>query len=133
MTAQVRLADGQAYVEGRSSAKAQELLKAAKGREGEVLTTSFGYIVPKDILTADVGEDLGEIEAEEKRKAEEEEAARLAEIAAQKPFDPSTASVTEVNDYLGSASEDERTRVLAEEKAGKNRVTIVGSDEEGAK
>lgn len=133
MTAQVRLADGQAYVEGRSEAKAQELLTAAKGREGEVLTTSFGYIVPKDILTEELGEDLGEIDAEEKRKAEEEEAARLAEIEANKPFDPSTASVNEVNEYLQSATEDERTRVLAEEKAGKNRVSIVGSDEEGAK
>lgn len=133
MTAQVKLAKGQAFVEGRSEAKAQELLSAAKGRESEVLTTSFGYIVPEDILTGETKEDLGEIDAEAQRKAEEEEAARKAELEAAKPFDPSKANVDEVKEYLSGATEDERARVISEEKAGKNRTSIVGTDEEGAK
>lgn len=133
MTEKLELAEGQTFVEGRSEAKAQELLEAAKGREDEVYTTSFGYIVPADILTSEVKDEIKDIDAEAEAKAAEEEAARQAEIEAAKPFDPSAASVPEVQEYLSGADEAERNRVLAEEKAGKNRVTIVGNDEEGAK
>lgn len=133
MSAKVKPAEGQVFVEGRSEAKARELLEAAKGRESEVFTTSFGYLVPESILTNEVEDEIKDIDAEAEAKAAEEEAARQAEINAAKPFDPSTASVPEVQAYLAGADEAERDRVLAEEKAGKNRVTIVGSDEEGAK
>lgn len=133
MTAKVELAEGQEFIEGRSEEKARELLKAAKGRESEVLTTSFGYIVPKGLLTAEVKEDVKEIEERQAREAAEKAAAEQAELEKLKPFDPTEASVPEVRDYLSGADEDERKRVLAEEKAGKNRVSIVGSDEEGAK
>lgn len=111
MTAKVEVAAGQTFIEGRSEAKARELLTTAKGREAEVLTTSFGYIVPTDILSAeDKDEDKDEDKAEK--------------------FDPSAASVAEVQEYLEGADEDERKRVLDAEAAGKNRVTITG---EGAK
>ena len=41
-------------------------------------------------------------------------------------FDPSEHTVAEVNTYLGSASEDERARVLAAEQADRNRKGITG-------
>lgn len=142
MTAQVKLAEGQAFVEGRSTAKARELLDAAKeaGREGEVLTTSFGYIVPKELVGGDA-----KAEADEAAKAAEvaaaEEAAKAAE-AAQKAeddgenkaveFDPSEAGVEEVHEYIKGADDAERERVLAAEREGKNRVTVL-REYEGAK
>lgn len=43
------------------------------------------------------------------------------------PFDPSGASVAEVNAYLdGELTDAERTRVLDAERAGKNRSTVNG-------
>jgi len=41
-------------------------------------------------------------------------------------FDPSTKSVTEVNEHLATASDEERERVLAAEREGKNRSTVDG-------
>lgn len=135
MTEKMELAEGQTFVEGRSEAKARELLKAAEahGVENEVYTTSFGYVVPEKILTDKVEDTIEDIADEEKAAAEKEAAERQAEIDAAKPFNPSEASVAEVQEYLAGADEAERDRVLAEEKAGKNRVTIVGNGEEGAK
>lgn len=43
-------------------------------------------------------------------------------------FDPSAASVAEVNDYLENADEAERTRVLTAEAAGKARKGIIGEE-----
>lgn len=135
MTEKIELAEGQVFVEGRSEAKARELLAAAtaKGVENEVFTTSFGYLVPEAILTDKVEDKVEDIDEEEKAAAAEAAAARQAEIDEAMPFDPSAATVTEVQEYLAGADVAERDRVLAEEKAGKNRVSIVGSDEEGAK
>lgn len=147
MTAQLKLADGQTFVEGRSRETARKLLDAAKdaGREGEVLTTSFGYIVPSEILDgekpdADGGADAAAAEAEAKAKAEADaKAAAEAEADAEaeeentaKEFDPSEADVEEVLSYIEGADEDERKRVFAAEKSGKARVTILRT-EEGAK
>lgn len=42
------------------------------------------------------------------------------------PFDPSEHNGDVVLDYLANADDDERERVLAAERAGKNRKTIVG-------
>ena len=41
------------------------------------------------------------------------------------PFDPSAHNVDAVNEYLSSASEAERHRVLAAERAGKARTTVL--------
>lgn len=48
-------------------------------------------------------------------------------------YDPSKATVDEVNEYLAHADEAERTRVIEAEKAGKNRKGIVdaATPEEG--
>jgi hypothetical protein len=44
------LADGESFVEGRSGATAKALLEAAGDRGLEVKTTSFGYILPTDLV-----------------------------------------------------------------------------------
>lgn len=41
-------------------------------------------------------------------------------------FDPSAHTVEEVNAYLDGVGDNEKQRVLNAEKAGKNRVSIVG-------
>jgi len=43
-------------------------------------------------------------------------------------FDPDEHTVDEVNTYLESASEDEQSRVLAAEEAGKARKGILGDE-----
>jgi hypothetical protein len=48
-----------------------------------------------------------------------------ARLAASGPFDPAEHSVAEVNAYLDSAPDEERTRVLSAEVTGKNRAGIV--------
>lgn len=108
--AQLAVADGHTYVEGRSPATARALLEAAAeaGLENAVKTTSFGYIVPDAVHEAYLAGPADE--DPEGEKAVE--------------FDPSEAKVEEVLEYLAGADEDERARVLAAEVAGKNRVTI---------
>jgi hypothetical protein len=44
------LADGESFVEGRSGATARALLESAGERGAEVVTTSFGYILPTDLV-----------------------------------------------------------------------------------
>lgn len=46
------------------------------------------------------------------------------EQIAEPQFDPSEHTVTEVNDYLADADEAERGRVLAAERAGKDRASV---------
>ena len=48
--ATLNLADGESFVKGRSTGKAQELLELAGDRATEVRTTSYGYVVPTEIL-----------------------------------------------------------------------------------
>lgn len=43
-------------------------------------------------------------------------------------FDPSSATVDQVNAYLADANGEERDRVLAAERAGKARVGVLGTD-----
>jgi hypothetical protein len=131
MAAKVKLADDESYVEGRSSAKAKALLeKAAEaGLEGRVVTTAFGYIVPTGIL--------GDGEA---TSGTHSNVLRDGTVAAQaepgvrpeaaEEFDPSKASVAEVNEYLAGADDIERERVLAAEQNGKARKGI-RADTEG--
>lgn len=46
--------------------------------------------------------------------------------AAAGPFDPSSATVAEVQAYLDGADDAERTRVLEAERAGQARKSLVG-------
>jgi hypothetical protein len=48
-------------------------------------------------------------------------------VAVPEPFDPAGHTVAEVNDYLDYAVPEERDRVLAAERDGKNRAGIVGA------
>jgi hypothetical protein len=62
---------------------------------------------------------------------DEEAEAKLA--AAQAPFDPSDHTVAEVQEYLethGDSPPGEGDRVLAAERAGKNRVSLTGEAED---
>lgn len=153
MTTTPRLADDETYVDGRSSATAQELLKLADaaGLQGSVKTTSHGYIVPTSILPEDFE---GETLTEESRPAVHTEpgtdpdAANVYNVgqapefdtfsAAEgstpaKEFDPSKAKVDEVLDYLNGADDTERERVLAAEEAGKGRSSVLAFTPEGDK
>ncbi|MFE2046365.1 hypothetical protein ACFXAZ_36685 [Streptomyces sp. NPDC059477] len=51
-----------------------------------------------------------------------------ADPAAGAPFDPAVHTGPEVIEYLKAADEDERARVLAAERDGKNRSTVLGAD-----
>lgn len=44
------------------------------------------------------------------------------------PFDPSEHNGPEVIEYLKAADEEERERVLAAERGGKKRTTVLGAD-----
>jgi len=50
MAAKIKLEKGTAYIAGRSSAKAKELIERLGDGEGEIVTTAFGYIVPASIV-----------------------------------------------------------------------------------
>jgi hypothetical protein len=47
----------------------------------------------------------------------------------QQQYDPNDYTVEQVNEYLATASDEEKARVLEAEKAGQGRVGIVGKDE----
>lgn len=49
-----------------------------------------------------------------------------AALATAKPFDPSSATASAVNEYLLTADEGERERVLTAERAGQNRKSVTG-------
>lgn len=51
----------------------------------------------------------------------------IGERGSESDFDPGKHTVEEVNEYLASASAEEKERVLAAEKDGRARSTIVGS------
>ena len=152
MTTIPRLADDETYVAGRSSKRAAELLSLAEtaGLKGSVRTTSHGYVVPSAILTE--GEYEGQTLTEESRPAVHTEPgtdpdpAKVYNVgqapefdtfaADEEPadeFDPSQANVDEVLEYLDGADDTERERVLAAEKDGKARKTVLSYDPEGAK
>jgi hypothetical protein len=111
------LADGEHFVEGRSEAKAKELLALAEaaGLPGQVSTTSFGYIVPAVIF--------GELPATPELPGDDTvpPPAAAAAAADENPegiqFDPSTTTVDGVKEYLAGADDEERARVLAAEAA----------------
>jgi rRNA maturation endonuclease Nob1 len=117
------LKDDETFVEGRSEEKAQELLKRAAvfGLERRVSTTFDGYIVPTKILAE---AEADEAKADPETPAEEE---------AVTEFDPSKATVEEVQSYLDGADDAERERVLAAEAKGKDRKALRPATHEGDK
>lgn len=121
-----KLAEGEAFVSGRSREKARELLAraaAAGVSSDEVRTTSFGYIVPEHILASDVL-DLEDQSEEDQPEEQGEESEEQGEKHPEE-FNPSEATVDEVRDYLENADEEERQRVLAAEAEGKKRKGIL--------
>jgi len=50
MAAKVKLEEGQSFIRGRSSAKAKDLIERLGDKEGQIITTAFGYIVPSSIV-----------------------------------------------------------------------------------
>lgn len=113
MTTTPFVPEGHVYVDGRSEDRARELLGLAEkaGQRSAVYTTSFGYIVPAAVL------------ADAKDEAENQAV----------EFDPSAATVEEVQDYLDGADTTERERVLAAEAAGKKRKSLLSATTEGEK
>lgn len=125
------LADGESFVEGRSTEKAKELLElAGEDRQGEVFTTSYGYIVPSAILPAGydavTNKDTAAVITQPGTATNAEAAAADADENPEgSEFDPSTATVDEVKEYLDGADDTERERVLAAEAEGKGRKGIL--------
>lgn len=118
----LKLEDGEAFVEGRSQSKARKLLKAAKDAKLDarvVRATSNGYIVPKSLVGDDKPTDS------ENDSSEIQDAGDGDQVEEQKLFDPSEHDVKEVEAYLKDASEEEQKRVLAAEKEGKARKTLL--------
>lgn len=137
------LADGESFVEGRSTETARKLVEAAGDRAGEVRTTSHGYIVPTDLVPDGVesitNADTAAVITEPGTSTNVEEvwnvggaptaAAEQSEDAVTQ-FDPAEANVDEVNEYLAGADAEERERVLALEAEGKNRKGIKAPETE---
>lgn len=113
------LNDGEAYVDGRSEAKARELhdLAAKAGIDwARVSTTSHGYIVPAELLDAEPDE----AEAEADADADADTDANPDE------YDPTEHTVAEVKEYLEDADDAERQRVLdAEANSDKPRAGLL--------
>lgn len=135
--------EGHTHVLGRSREKAAELLRAAKvaGLEGQVATTTDGYIVPDAVVEQvefDAKSDAdaqADVDAQAQADADAEaakQAAADADKATADLFDPSAHNVDEVKAYLETADEAERARVLAAEETGKKRVSLLDNTE-GAK
>ena len=121
------LGDGEAYVEGRSEETARKLFEAAEKAgidPAKIFTTSHGYVVPSELLakkgkkgiTADEKpEDQPAVETEPGTTTDPEEAVNANTTPREEDggFDPSEHTVAEIKEYLGSADDAERARVLA--------------------
>lgn len=128
----ITLNDGEAYVDGRSEAKARELYEAAEKAgldPARVSTTSHGYIVPAELVSKDKdavkAEDQPAVLTEPGTEADPEKA-----VNANVEFDPTAHSVAEVKEYLESADDAERQRVLdAEANSDKPRKGLLKEGE----
>lgn len=129
--------EGHVFLEGRSRERASELLEWAKEAdlEGQVSTTSTGYIVPKAILPIQEGESdrqTSDTQTEGKETKAEEEGDKSEGSKPADVFNPADNTIEKVLAYLETADNEERARVLEAEKAGKNRPTLI-TNIEGAK
>lgn len=139
----LRLKDGQAFVRGRSESTARKLVELAGDRAGEISTITHGYLAPVEVaeesgLDYITAEDQPAVITQPGTTTNRDEANNVGgrakaldtdadgdENPAGAEFDPSKATVEEVNTYLEGADEAERARVLEAEAAGKNRKSIV--------
>lgn len=125
--------DNETLVEGRSSARAAELIQKAEaaGLGAQVVrTTSRGYIVPSAIFDAPAPKaDKVGVPAEETETAENAPEAEEAHGEADE-FNPSDHDVKEVRAYLATADAPEQERVLAAERNDKGRRSILSDYEE---
>lgn len=142
-----KLTPTESYVKGRSTATAKALIEAAGDRAAEVRTTSHGYVLPSELLGEGHGfdvytaEDRPAVPTEPGTTTDPNEATHVRSTApaeAEEPareFDPSKATIDEVQDYLSNADDTERERVLAAEAEGKKRkgVLDLATTPEGAK
>lgn len=133
---EIKLEKGQKFIEGRSQETAAKLVTAAKelDRVAEVITTSRGYIVPKEVAdAADKVEGAAEEpQTEEPQTPESETHGSMQGDGNADLFDPTKHTVAEVKEYLDGANDEERARVLEAEAAGDARATLIGKNE-GAK
>lgn len=118
------LADGEEFVEGRSQEKAAELVSLAEaaGLKGSVRTTYKGYIVPSAIFAHD---EANETQETPESPGNPDVPAPPTDKGGAVEFDPSEATVAEVQEYLEGADDEERARVIAAEEAGKARKTVL--------
>lgn len=150
------LADGEAFVQGRSKDTAAALVTAAAelGLKGSVKTTYDGYRAPVEVVDAagfggsvesstpenpadhsDPAPVKADADAEAKQEATEAEADANAEESRADLFDPTSKTIAEVEAYLADADGDERARVIAAEqestKPRKGVLDLAAAPEEG--
>jgi hypothetical protein len=134
------LADGEAFVQGRSQATAKALVSAAADADlkGTVRTTYDGYIAPVEVVEAAGFGSASSTESSTPEnpadhsdpapvKADTEDDGESIPDPADAPdedvnpegqqFDPSAATIAEVKSYLADVDDVERTRVIDAEKA----------------
>ena len=122
------LADGEAFVQGRSQATAKALVQAAADADlkGTVKTTYDGYIAPVEVVeAAGYGEKSSTESSAPENPADHSDPAPVkGELEADAPsenpngqqFDPTKATIAEVKAYLADADDSERDRVIAAEQ-----------------
>lgn len=124
------LADGEAFVQGRSQATAKALVQAAADADlkGSVKTTYDGYLAPVEVVEA-AGfavstesstpenpadhSDQPPVKNQSDESAEDEQDENPEGVE----FDPAAATIAEVKEYLAGADDVERARVIDAEKA----------------
>lgn len=153
------LADGEAFVQGRSKDNAAALVTAAAelGLKGSVKTTYDGYLAPVEVVeAAGLGSSTESSTPEnpadhsdeppvkpdgesgtESETPEEEESDQTDHGDEVVPFDPTASTVAEVKAYLDGTDDDvERARVIDAEKASakpRTGVLELAATPEGAK
>ena len=123
------LADGEAFVQGRSQDTAKALVQAAEDADlkGTVKTTYDGYIAPVEVVeaagfgaTASTESSTPENPADHSDKPPVKAEDKTEDTDAEDDvelFDPTSATIAEVKEYLAGADDAERDRVIGAEKA----------------
>lgn len=148
------LADGEAFVQGRSQATAEALVTAAADadRKGSVKTTYDGYIAPVEVVeAAGFGSASSTESSVPENPADHSDPAPVKDVPVPETpgddtvpnpepedvdlFDPSGKTIAEVEAYLAGADDDERARVIAAEqestKPRKGVLDLAATTEEG--
>jgi hypothetical protein len=143
------LTESETYVKGRSQRTARALVESTGKRGAELRTTSHGYVLPTELLPEDTSDlelytakDRPAVPTEPNTSTNVDEVHNVgqapAAVTASDPaagedsaeekaeqFDPSKATIAEIEDYLDGSDEAERARVFAAEAAGKNRKGVL--------